>query len=175
MAPLSLKNISAGGVIVIMLTIMLIFGGLGFLYLSTLSIDQKNFQEAFNQSVVENRQRGAEDEERDEKLANASFAEITREQNQTAELMPGFIRSLNDTAFVAKILPDLIRNTENVTDLVTFLAENFGANSGYIERENFQYLQANNTASNVTEIMRIINETVAVADTDPDPDPDQEE
>lgn len=157
-----------------MLTIMIIFGGLGFLFLSSLSINQHNFQIAFNQSVIENRKRQQEQTEfRDLELQDIertqnntrdflpplakSFNDtafiaksILEDQKRTAALLPEFVKSINDTAFVAENLPQLIQNTENVTDLVLFLSENFGAESDYLEKENFQYRQANNTAGNIT-------------------------
>lgn len=43
-------------------------------------------------------------------------------------------------------LTTLIQNSTNQTNtLLNFLVDNFGENSGYIERENFQYQQANDT------------------------------
>lgn len=43
-------------------------------------------------------------------------------------------------------ITSLIQNSTNqTTTLIKLLTDNFGANSGYIERENFQYNQANQT------------------------------
>jgi len=39
----------------------------------------------------------------------------------------------------------LANGTNQTNTLVKFLTDNFGVNSGYIERENFQYGQANDT------------------------------
>ena len=39
----------------------------------------------------------------------------------------------------------LVNATNQTNTLVTFLTDNFGVNSGYLERENFQYGQANDT------------------------------
>jgi len=54
-------------------------------------------------------------------------------------------------------LTRLINNNTNQTNtLVKFLVDNFGENSGYIERENFQYKQANDTYTILKEIHSLL-------------------
>ena len=54
-------------------------------------------------------------------------------------------------------LTRLINNNTNQTNtLVKFLVDNFGENSGYIERENFQYKQANDTYVILKEIRNLL-------------------
>lgn len=51
-----------------------------------------------------------------------------------------------------------VNNSSNITStLISYLVSNFGENSGYLERENFQYQQANETANAVKELVNILN------------------
>ena len=40
---------------------------------------------------------------------------------------------------------EIVNGTNQTNTLVSFLSDNFGSGSGYLEKENFQYLQANKT------------------------------
>jgi hypothetical protein len=48
----------------------------------------------------------------------------------------------------------LANATNQTNNLVKFLTDNFGANSDYLVRENFQYKQANDTFSMMKQISR---------------------
>jgi len=48
----------------------------------------------------------------------------------------------------------LANGTNQTNTLVRFLTDNFGVNSGYIERENFQYAQANDTLKFLKQSLR---------------------
>lgn len=64
-------------------------------------------------------------------------------QNRTRTLMPSFIGSIHDTHKVAEFMPTLINVVNRTAQGTNFLAQNFGADSNYLDRENFQYHQAN--------------------------------
>lgn len=117
----SLRSISATGVIVIMLTIMIIFGGLGFLFLSSLSIDQNNFQIAFNQSITEHRQQTRADQA----FRNLALQDIERSQNNTREFLPLLTQSFADIKTVVNTTDDLENTTQEMRNLIAFLRANF--------------------------------------------------
>lgn len=86
-----------------------------------------------------------------------------RDENQTAELLPIFMKNFNQTNELVNatndlkdIIPDAASAINNVTSAINFLAKNFGPDTGYIERENFQYGQSNSTANDVKEIKELI-------------------
>ena len=64
-------------------------------------------------------------------------------QNRTREFMPQFLTSIHDTHRVAELMPNLTSAVNNVSRTTLFLSNNFGADSNYLNRENFQYHQAN--------------------------------
>jgi hydrogenase maturation factor HypF (carbamoyltransferase family) len=64
-------------------------------------------------------------------------------QNRTREFMPQFLASIHDTHRVAELMPNLTSAVNNVSRTTLFLSNNFGADSNYLNRENFQYHQAN--------------------------------
>jgi hypothetical protein len=83
-------------------------------------------------------------------------SEVQR-QEQLSFILPALERSFNQT--------DIIVNSTNETKALTsFLSENFGVDSDYLERENFQYGQANQTfewlnqsLQNQEKIMSMLN------------------
>ena len=48
----------------------------------------------------------------------------------------------------------LVNSTNQTNSLVQFLSDNFGANSDYLDRENFQYAQANATLKFLKQAIR---------------------
>ena len=85
-------------------------------------------------------------------------------QNYTTQVRDQILLSNNDTINAAKNNTDtiqlgIINSTNNTATLINYLTSNFGADSGYLEREEFQYKQANDTANTVKEILRSLNNT----------------
>ena len=52
---------------------------------------------------------------------------------------------------VVDAIGQLSNNTNSTNTLLKFLTDNFGANSGYLEKETFQYKQANDTFRAIVE------------------------
>lgn len=83
-------------------------------------------------------------------------------QNYTTQVRDQVLLSNNDTIIAAKNNTDIIQigirnSTNNTATLINYLTANFGENSGYLEREEFQYQQANDTAQAVQDILKILN------------------
>ena len=67
-------------------------------------------------------------------------------------------KTLNDRATAQNAFRNLteqrlIDATNDTNTLVKFLTDNFGAKSGYLERENFQYARANQTFEMIKQIL----------------------
>jgi hypothetical protein len=95
----------------------------------------------------------------DEISKNFTQAELSR-QNQTKFFLPALENSFENVKLIVNIssdlkqlLPQITNSVNNVTNATSFLANNFGPDTGYIERENFQYQQSNRTS-------QFINETI---------------
>jgi len=78
------------------------------------------------------------------------------QQNRTRSLMPQFLTSIHDTHKVAELLPNLTKAVDNVSKTTLFLSNNFGADSSYLARENFQYHQANSTFAKLNQTVSIL-------------------
>ena len=79
-------------------------------------------------------------------------------QNQTGrKTLQYFTILFNKIANNTDTLINLTRHIENGTNqtntLVKFLTDNFGSQSGYLERENFQYQRANQTFEMIKQIL----------------------
>lgn len=84
--------------------------------------------------------------------------------NYTSQVRDQFLLANNRTVTAANKNTELVQNkidnsTNQTTTLIKYLTDNFGAQSGYLEREEFQYQQANDTANAVKEILRSLNNT----------------
>lgn len=74
---------------------------------------------------------------------NSKF--LAESQNRTKTILPPFLQSIKDTHRVAEFMPRLVEVVNNTARATQFLADNFGADSHYLDRENFQYHQANSS------------------------------
>lgn len=107
-----------------------------------------------NQSVIDTNQT-----ELIRKVDYAINQSEEQRQNLMSSLVPALEVSFNQTAQIV----ELANETKSLTK---FLSDNFGATSGYLEREDFQYKQANDTFNylnqslqNQEKIMKMLNST----------------
>jgi hypothetical protein len=130
-----LRNLSNMGIVFLMFFAMMVAGGIAIVYISSIALqasqqneDLLNLFTLFNQSVVENRERAAENTQ----FQRTALQNIAEDQNQTEEFLPLLLQSFQDIAEVRNQTDDL----ENVTmlmqkataemlPLVTFLGDNF--------------------------------------------------
>ena len=80
----------------------------------------------------------------------------------TTQIRDIYLSSNNDTIVAAnknteRIMVGVDKATNSTTTLLNYLVANFGEKSGYLEKENFQYQQANETANAVKELVNILN------------------
>lgn len=100
---------------------------------------------------------------------NFTVAELSR-QNQTKVFLPALQNSFDNVERIVNItndlrvlIPNITNSVNNVTAATNFLAQNFGPDTGYIERENFQYKQANETSGIIKEMreqLRLLNQSL---------------
>jgi len=64
------------------------------------------------------------------------------------------IRGNNSILLFKNLILSQINQTNQTNTLLNYLTDNFGVNSGYIERENFQYGQANATLKFLKQAIR---------------------
>jgi hypothetical protein len=174
-------NLGAAGYIIILQIVIIAFFGLLFVGSQLQSIDIKQIalqnQETANDtneiitsgnrtSIIVNEVRSIADEI----SRNFTEAELSR-QNQTRVFLPALQNSfenveriVNISAELRVLIPSITNSVNNVTNATMFLAENFGPDTGYLERENFQYGQANQTfeiAQQIKEMLREINDSLS--------------
>lgn len=142
--------LSPMGMIVILSSLLLVMISVTLIIVSTQNLDLKNFFVTYNLSNVENRQALVESA----KFREIQLDTIQQDQNRTQQLMPAFMRSINDTRVVAEFMPTLIDAVNNVSTTTEYLANNFGQSSDYLARENFQYDQANATYALMNKIIQ---------------------
>jgi hypothetical protein len=82
-------------------------------------------------------------------LLNERTPIIKNISTQTGRLVDA-THELKDT------LPGLISLVRNISESNSYLANNFGQGSGYLARENQQYIQANNTFSHLNQTLEKI-------------------
>ena len=118
------------------------------------TINERIGQLLGNLSQIESQQNAVLDE-----IKTSQNQSEAQRQEQLSFLLPALERSFNQT--------DIIVDSTNETKALTsLLSENFGADSDYLERENFQYGQANQTFAwlnqslqNQQKIMSMLNST----------------
>ena len=82
----------------------------------------------------------------------------------TTQIRDQYLAANNESITAAnenaqRIIREVGNSSNSTSTLITYLVSNFGENSGYIERENFQYQQANDTANAVKHILNLLNQT----------------
>lgn len=161
------RNLGAAGYIIILQLVIIAFFGVLFIGTQLQSIDIKQIaiqnQETAN-DTNEILKGGTNIQKIVNELRNISSAAEESRQNQTKVLLPLFQRQftqvdglVNTTNDLRILLPVLNESINNVTASIVYLSENFGQGSDYLERENFQYQQANDTHKILQEIRGILN------------------
>ena len=159
-----LRNLSNMGIIVIMFSAMMVAGGIAILYISSIALNASQQNEVlkkqnedlttlfirFNESVVENRQRAAENTE----FQRTALENIAQDQNQTEEVLPMLLQSFADVAEVRNQTDDLVNATHQLQDFVTFLRANFNETMlAETYQEYFTTEQMNQTLNNVEGLL----------------------
>ena len=95
------------------------------------------------------------------------FIQILFQNNLQSTLnqsQANFDKMVQTQGIINKTLGQINVVSNETRTLTSFLANNFGSDSGYIERENFQYSQANDThkiLTGIKEILREMNDTLS--------------
>jgi hypothetical protein len=84
------------------------------------------------------------------------IADNTAYTKQVGNYLSGIIKQTYFLVNTSDTTKQLANATNQTNALVKFLTDNFGANSDYLERENFQYKQANDTFAMMKEIRDIL-------------------
>lgn len=99
-----------------------------------------------NQKIIDNQNENSEKiNQTQQEIINTQ--NLQNKTNQRNLIVYGqlFLKIANNTDSLVNLTTTLNNNTNQNNQLIQFLSDNFGSQSGYLERENFQYDRANQT------------------------------
>lgn len=120
---------------------------------------QQSIKDIAENAIIQNKKIIDNQNENSERISESQeqirkTQEIQNKTNQRNLIVYGqlFLKIANNTDSLVNLTKTLNNNTNQNNQLIQFLSDNFGSQSGYLERENFQYGRANQTFDMITAL-----------------------